>query len=509
VGKTRGIVNPVLIRVNGKVELCSGHPRHYYAPLSLKYIQSAEQQRLGKPVALLDALDYSDTPSAQARRIVPLNPDVAVIQASSPGLDESLQLGTLLREAGIPTVAVGQQVSHAMYQPVPGWDRAFDIAIPGEPEQEVSLLLSRLDGPDSIGREAAYYSEMLQNRRPLMVEEPDRLPVPQFSLVELTRYRFPLPIPGVCADRWGYVLSSWGCQRHCLHCSGVTRKTPGGVWRARNPQMVADEVERLHEVGAQAICFEDDNLFHDPDHVARLCLEMAGRGRRLPWMAHARPDDLDERRVSHAAKAGAKLLKVGVESGSPRVIERLGKTAGGEGWIAAVRKSFGLLQRYGIGSVALFMLGMPDENVSDTLQSLRLACELRPTYVQVQIFCPYPDTRYYSLLQRERRRTIFGPQYHYSTPVWSPSNIPVKQLAGLQRSFYRRFYLRPSFAVHQARRLANGLKLGQAMGIFSWLLSRNGHNKLTRDNYVPKQLEQQGRQESLYVAAKLGEAADS
>lgn len=439
---------PILLRIERAPEEITGHPRHIHPALDLKYIQAALESAHGRSIPLLDGWLHPWSPDRLAAETLARKPSIAVIKAASPCIDEAVQVGTTLRRAGVITVAIGQQVSHVAYQSCPGWHDAFDIPVLGDPEEEVPALIERLCQGTALSQVAHPYHEALVRREPFLVGNPDRLPWPRFTRKELGAYLFPFPTPRGRHHRWGYVLSGWGCPHRCNFCSGVVRKTSGHVLRQRNPDRVVDEIASLLKAGAEAIIFEDDTLLSDRRNFLRLCHEIVRRKLRFPWIAHARADHLDAERVSAAARAGAVLFKVGVESGSPRVIEVLGKTPEGSTWISRVEQAFRLLRRNNVGAVALFLIGSPGETEEDIEKSMALALRIRPDYIQVQIFCAYPDSPYYIGLGPEAGAAVqFGNQYHYATPTWSPSRVQPDELKRLQRLFYRRFYLRPSFIV--------------------------------------------------------------
>jgi radical SAM superfamily enzyme YgiQ (UPF0313 family) len=249
----------------------------------------------------------------------------------------------------------------------------------------------------------------------------------------MAAYRFPFPLRGRPARYWGHVQSSWGCPSRCRHCTEVVRKSVGFHYRRRDPAAVAAEVARLAAAGADAICFEDDSLLADRRHFLALCAALEQLRPRVRWLASVRPDDLDAETVAAAARAGAALFKVGVETGAPRLAELIGKARDGHAWRARVVEVFGLLERAGIGSVALFLVGLPGETAAERALSFDLARRLRPDYLQLQRFTAYPDV---GLAAGDDT----GPGYHYPLPGHAPDPLDAAQAA-----FYRRFYLRPGF----------------------------------------------------------------
>ncbi len=440
----------VLIRMDREPSSHADHPRHPHPPLDLKYIQSAICQMTGEEVPLIDGWLRRCPLSQITAEALSFNPRMAVVKAVTWCMDEAIRVGKALREAGVITIAVGQQVSHLAKSDHPEWREAFDLPILGEPEEEVPRVIRRLLDGERVADIALRHLDRMRTNEPFLVEAPDRMPQPSFSRKELADYAFPFPVPSrKVPHRWGYLLTSWGCPRKCRHCSEVVRKTVGTRLRKRDPADVADEIESLLQMGAEAICFEDDSLFCDRRHFLHICEEMARRGLSVPWMAHARPDELDEERVAAAADTGAVLLKIGVESGSPTVIESIGKSPSGRAWIEQVETGFSRLRQHHVSSVALFMVGSPYETYSDIEQSVALAKKIKPDYIQVQIFCAYPDSPFFDQLTPESETSGM---YHYLRPTHSLSRMPPDTLPSVQSKFYKDFYLRPEYVAHHVRR---------------------------------------------------------
>lgn len=462
----------VLIRVELAADAYGNHPRHRHPALDLKYIQAGIESSTGAAVPLIDQCLQPEAMAITIARILALQPRLAVIKASSASLAEAVACAQALHAAGIITIAIGQQVAHLARSDFPGWHEAFDLAVAGEPEEELPRLVARLLNGADIEALGRAYRQGWQAGVQFEVAEPDALPLPRYGPEELTAFAFPFPLRGLPSARWAYVLSSWGCPRACRHCSAVVRKSTGAKLRKRTPQKVADEITARLDQGAQAIAFEDDSLFVDRRHFLALCDALARRNLHFPWLANARPDELDDDRVAAARASGAVMLKVGVDAGAPRVIERIGKAPDGARWIEACSAGFERLHQARIGSVALFMVGLPDETEAEIRASMALARRLRPDYIQVQIYCAYPDTPLWADLPPEQRPD--GALFHYGTGTSSSGAMAPAQLALWQQRFYREFYLRPTFiGAHGLRCWRHYLRpqtLGKTAAALAYLL---------------------------------------
>lgn len=432
----------VLARIDRAASRHTRHPRHLHPPLDLKYVEAGLAAR-GIRTALVDGWLAAFDAQRFAAQLLAVAPRVAVLKAVSWCLDESVAVARRLRAAGIVTVAVGQQVRHALIQPPAGWDEAFDLWLDGEPEEALPPLLEcLLAGTPPAALRAAMAA-------PALVRHPDALAVPRHSAAELAAYPFPLPWRGRLPARWGYVLTAWGCPRPCTHCTAIVRKSVGRPLRPRAVAAVADEVAALADSGAEAIAFEDDSLFVHRARFLELAETLARRGIRLPWLANARPDEIDAEVAAAARATGARLIKIGIDSASPRLIEAIGKSRDGVGWVAASRAATALLDAHGIGTVALFVVGLPGETSTDAQASLDLALALPADYLQVQLYRPYPDVELWQALPAAQR--VVADEYHYGKPQTQCSAMGDAELAAWPGRFYRRFYLRPAYVARHLR----------------------------------------------------------
>ncbi len=436
----------VLLRVD-RVGGAGGHPRHLHPALDLKILQSGLTQAGGVSIVLMDGWRTRGGPQAWVAQALAGTPQIAVIKGETWCLAEALECGRLLRRAGVTTIAIGQQVSHALRVPVPGWAEAFDLALAGEAEEELLNLLPRLLLGDTSTFDAC--RRRFQQGHHFVVAAPDTLPRPAYTAAEQSAFAFPFPLPGKPLRRWAYVLSASGCPHRCRHCSTVVRKSWGERLRKRSPAKVVDEVAAHLAAGAEAIAFEDDTFLVDRRHFLAICEELVRRGIVAPWIANARPDELDAERVDASAAAGARLFKVGIETATPRLIELMGKAPDGVVWRRQSEDGLLRLKRQGIASVGLFLVGLPSETAAEVEATVQWAQALAPDYVQVQIFRSYPDTPWWRDLAPELRDAEAA--YHYGPVSGTAAAIAAQALPLLQRDFYRRYYLRAAFVAAHVR----------------------------------------------------------
>ncbi|MBW2276813.1 MAG: B12-binding domain-containing radical SAM protein [Deltaproteobacteria bacterium] len=196
------------------------------------------------------------------------------------------------------------------------------------------------------------------------------------------------------------INSSRGCVHRCKFCwDPVMHKR---TWRAMQPEAVVDHIKRIvRDYGIRGFLFCDDNFFVDLKR-ARGILEgvvRSGLGISLGKL-QVRADTLcrmDDDFLDLLVRAKVRRVMVGVESGSQRMLDFMGKGERVEHAIEANTK----LARVPIVPLYLFMMGLPTETPDDLAQSIRLATRLTDDTPRAaktfNIFTPYPGTELYEI----------------------------------------------------------------------------------------------------------------
>lgn len=163
--------------------------------------------------------------------------------------------------------------------------------------------------------------------------------------------------PGVVAP----YASSYGCYwRKCQFCPDFAE---GFCYQAKPPKEAAAEIDQL-------IAAHNPALIHLLDNAISPALlrELADSGLTVPWYGFARFEkDLEDYDFCQALKqSGCLMLKLGLESGSARVLEELNK--GVE--LDRAARILVNLQRSGIGTYVYLLFGTPAEDEADAQLTL-------------------------------------------------------------------------------------------------------------------------------------------
>jgi len=194
--------------------------------------------------------------------------------------------------------------------------------------------------------------------------------------------------------------------------------------------------------------FLDDTFTFDKNRVKEICNEIANRGIDVMWTGSSRVNLFNRELALKIKSAGCQIVYFGVESGSQRILNLMKKGITLEQSVKAIR----LAKEVGIGTVASFILGMPDESVEEANATIKFATRLNPDYAQFTICTPYPGTELYDYaVKNNLLLTRDWSKYDTLTPVMI-TKIGVQKLRELLAKAYFKFYARLSYLFNKIRR---------------------------------------------------------
>lgn len=254
--------------------------------------------------------------------------------------------------------------------------------------------------------------------RPLL-RELDSLPLPARDLLFLEKYRHA-----------GALITARGCPGRCIFCSAGAMS--GSRYRERSPEEVIAELLLLRRLGAKSLLFLDDSLTADLERLNRILFLMEREGIALPWVCESRVDIDDPNFFQKMARAGCTGVQLGAESGSERVLAKLGKGITRKQVMTAVESA----ARAGIGPMCSLMIGLPEDTVETAMETIRFAVELQREYFAqagISIATPFPGTpmfRHALRLGLTIREADYG-RYNLYTPVMETKHLSLQQIRTL------------------------------------------------------------------------------
>jgi radical SAM superfamily enzyme YgiQ (UPF0313 family) len=245
------------------------------------------------------------------------------------------------------------------------------------------------------------------------------------------------------------IITARGCPGSCAYCS--VNQVGGSRCRRRSVGSVIAEMRECRaRYATREFAFLDDTFTFDREWVMSFCggLEASGLG-RVRWSCLTRVDRVDAELLRRMKSAGCHRVEMGIESGSQRLLDRLGKGI----TIEQTRRAFSLAREAGLSAFAFVMLNVPGETRESLEETRRLVMDLSPDFLQVSFATPYPGTPLYAQCEREGTlETRDWSRYLFLNEVVMRNPcLPAEELLAWAAGFQRAFYLRPRYALSLAR----------------------------------------------------------
>lgn len=192
-------------------------------------------------------------------------------------------------------------------------------------------------------------------------------PIPSWDLFPIQNY-WRLPYShGPKTRSYLPLFASFGCPFPCDFC--VIPQTNDRRWRARDPEEVVAEVIALRDRhGVRDFHVEDVNPTVKWSHWAAISELLLRRDARIRFyfVSGTKVETVKLAQLELYARAGLRYLSISPESGSPAVLEAIGKPFDYDHALDVVRKC----RELGVATQACFLVGHPAETEEDHHQSL-------------------------------------------------------------------------------------------------------------------------------------------
>jgi anaerobic magnesium-protoporphyrin IX monomethyl ester cyclase len=426
-----------------------------YPPLATLFA-AAHVRALGHEVALYDPMladDTSDFPKALDRE----RPDVVVLYDDAFNWFTKMCLSrmretacAMIREAGargLPVIVAGHDAAD---DPEAYLRSGAAFVLLGEGEVTLGELLGAFDrvhGKVDDLRDAAasaipglallHRGFLRRTGSRKLLKDLDTLPLPAWDLVDIVRYR------SFWQERHGYfslnVVTTRGCPYLCNWCA---KPVYGNTYHTRSPANVLAELRLLRERYApDHLWFCDDILGLKTRWLAAWSEAVAEAGLSTPFLCQTRADLMTDENVQALARAGAREVWLGAESGSQAILDAMEKGISVEQTRAAVQR----LRAHGVRVGLFLQFGYSGEGWKDVQATRALVRELLPDDIGISVSYPLPGTRYH-----EQTAARLGEKRN-----WRESNDLDPLVPG---RYSRNFYQTLSRVVHAELRVLRGAR---------------------------------------------------
>jgi anaerobic magnesium-protoporphyrin IX monomethyl ester cyclase len=204
-------------------------------------------------------------------------------------------------------------------------------------------------------------------------------------------------------DGWVGLMAGRGCPFRCTYCfnhqiveryrhdTGL-RASQLNYIRHHPVEDVIGEIRFLLEnyERIRMFIFDDDVFTMNRKYVLDFCEEYRRAGIEIPFVVNAHVKLFDDETAQALADAGCRIVKFGLESGSPRVRrEVLRRYMSNE----QIGEAFDICRRHGIHSSAFLMIGLPTETREEMFETVGLLARTLPGRFRWSVFYPFPGTK--------------------------------------------------------------------------------------------------------------------
>lgn len=400
-----------------------------------------------------------------------IEPDIIGFSCTTPQIRIADAISRLAKEIDpeIITIVGGAHISALPRETLIEF-KNIDVGFIGEADISLRLFIESLKNnnksfdriPGLIYRKG---NEIILNDNPERVDLSKIDYLPARHLLNLNQYerknRFKnVAAPGVFKKhiRATQMFTSRGCIYRCIFCSNTANFGP----LCNKPQIISrdvmsikeeiEECKRLFKINHFSI---QDELFPSSrEFLFRFCDITRSEG--VSFNCNSRVDILKEEDYKLLSESGCLQIGFGVESGSQRILNKLGKKIS----LDRVANAFDYAKRYKIRTVGYFLVGShPEECEEDIDETIRFIKYIKPDLITCTIAVPFPGTTLRRMLLK--KGLIFSNDwdlyaYYSDRPVWRTYYFDSDELIDNQIKILRSFYL--SYDVVKRRiELANSL----------------------------------------------------
>ncbi len=425
-----------------------------YFPLWLSYATGVLDKK-GHEIKLIDGPAKCLTKEETLNIIMEFNPQLVVIDTSTPSINSDLDFTKRIKEA-LPTVKtclVGTHVSATVNELLPKLSSFVDFIARHEYDYTLPELAEAIEGKrdlsEVLGISYCLNGVLKESPNRPYIENLDELPFVSEvykKYLDIEDYFYAhVSFPTVS------IFSSRGCPSKCFYCM-YSQVMFGKAYRKRSAENLYKECEYIKKnfPKVKEILIDDDNFSVNQQNVQDFCKLMIENKLGLKWVVQCRVN-LSYDTMVLMKKAGCRLVVVGYESGSQRVLDGMHKGI----TIEQSRKFNDAAKKAGMRVHGCFMVGNPGETKDTMMETLRFAKSLRMDTAQFFPLIVYPGTEAWTWAKQNNY--ITAKSYNeWLTPegmhncVLSTPELTNKELVEFCNYARKKFYLRPKYIFMKA-----------------------------------------------------------
>jgi len=394
-------------------------PERIFEPLGLGYIASFLRKKGYKDISIHSATFESDKKIVKDATLA----DIVGMTTMSPMMTHANILASEIKKRNSKASIVLGGFHPSALPEATLRNRNIDFVVRGEGEITFYELAETIKGnkriEDVAGISYRQDGRIIHNQPRELIKGIDDIPSPARDL--LGQNNFTRRYYQYLGEKRATVLSSRGCSYDCLCCSSQcvwTRK-----WRGRSAGNIISEIKELVEnYNVNYIDFLDGIFTMNKQRVLDFCAGLSDEKITIGWGCYVHPSTVDRNTLEVMKEAGCQEIYLGIESGSPLILEELHKGS----TIEQIKNVLSIAKDISLPVLALFMLGLPGDNYSTIKASEDLIDETEPDYVAFSILTPMPGCNYYKIA---RRSGYVSDNLDWSKIDWGKATMPTRHLS--------------------------------------------------------------------------------
>ncbi len=419
-------------------------------PLGFGYLASVLRNEGFTDLGILDAFSLDMGVDQIIEYIQEYEPDVLGLTTMTVTVRNALRIAAATKKL-FPGIRIAVGGVHATVCPDEVVaDPNVDVVVRNEGEYSFLEIVKRWQSGESLegvaGTSIRIDGETVHHPPATRILNLDQLPFPARDLMPMDIYKAGPSFPPYVRRRT-LLYSARGCPNDCAFCSTAA------VWGGhrcvmRSARNVLDEIEEVVDrFGVYGFEFSDELTTLRKDRLADFCNGIHERHlERVRWVCSSTVKQIDYDTAKMIKDAGCSMVMMGVESGSPQILETLNKRI----TIEEIISAFDATHRAGLHCCACFMIGAPGETPETVQESIRLARRIRPDRLSLNIVTPYPGTAFYEQYVDKNADLNWDDAFSHNpdkpeeAPIfYNISGLPDEELQHLWAKFRRSVELSP------------------------------------------------------------------
>jgi radical SAM superfamily enzyme YgiQ (UPF0313 family) len=402
-------------------------------------ILSSVAKQAGHKVTLLDLRRMKGWNEFRTR-VSEMNSSVFGLTMMSVDYNNAVKAATIIRNEckNAKIVVGGPHPSICPEELVPL--ECFDYIFRGEGEITFPKLLSTIEHGKTMPR-------VLQGKS---LENLDDAPWSDRSLFSIPEEPFvPFLKPPFVT-----IIAGRGCKYNCNYCQPAERIMFGHKVRRRSAENVIAELKDLrNKFQFNSFMIHDDCITEDRKWVLQFLQRLKEEGLTQPFVAQSRADIIcrNPDMVKVLFEAGLRLMIIGFESGSDRMLRYLRKGCTRTQNLEAAR----ICRDLNIKIWANYMLGLPTETKDEVWETYSMLKEIKPYHCSPALYTPHPGSDLYQM-GKEMGIHLITNHDSYRRNTYD-AKIKGPDYKFLQEIYYRSFALAQDMNTPAPRRPQMGL----------------------------------------------------